>query len=108
MTPAQKAARTRENNAEKKAKRDARHAENAPIRKAWKDVRIMIRGLGAVVRPMKMPRRWIGMTEEQQEARIVEALNRVREYVKQYEIAKIEVAEKRQASQRAKIMRRAR
>lgn len=54
-TPAEKGRKTKADKAERAAKRARIHAENAPIRKAWKDVRVMIRGLGAYVRPSRMP-----------------------------------------------------
>lgn len=102
LTPPQKAAATREANAERKATFDKRHKENAPVRKAWKDVRLMIRGLGYAVRP-RSSRRWDKRTSEQEWSEIATALERVAVYVQAYEIVRAEVRLKRALSKRTKV-----
>lgn len=103
MTPAQKARATREATKERSAVALARSKMNAPIRAAWKDLRTMIVGLGARLRPRDYPSRWSAETPERREAEIVRCLDAVRVYTLKWEQAKIDVREAKRKTKAPRV-----
>lgn len=88
LTPAQKAKATREAKAARKEVAAATRAITRPQREAWKRVLVMVKALGAIVRPSTLPDRFRVWTKEQREERASDMLGKIRTYVEEWEAAK--------------------
>ena len=104
-TPAEKARATREAKAERSARATANAARNAPVRKAWKDLRAGLTRLAMCLRPVDVwTKRAIGpnIAEARRETERAEATERVKRLVVAWDDARRTAADMKRSEAKAK------